>query len=51
MDYNEDLYGRKIKVSFIQRLRGEKKFSGIEELSAQISKDVLQAKEIVTPLI
>jgi riboflavin kinase/FMN adenylyltransferase len=51
MDFNEDLYGRKIKVSFIQRLRGEKKFSGIEELSAQISKDVLQAKEIVTPLI
>jgi riboflavin kinase/FMN adenylyltransferase len=51
IDFREDLYGRKIKVNFIQRLRGEKKFSGIEELSQQISKDVLQAQEIVSSII
>jgi riboflavin kinase/FMN adenylyltransferase len=51
LDFKEDLYGRKIKVNFIQRLRGEKKFSGIDELSQQISKDVLQAKELVSSII
>lgn len=51
IDFKEDLYGRKIKVNFIQRLRGEKKFSGIEELSQQISKDVMNAKEILSELV
>jgi riboflavin kinase/FMN adenylyltransferase len=43
-DYSGENYGERIKVSFIERLRAEKKFSGIEELKAQIEKDIQIAK-------
>lgn len=49
-DFSADIYGKKIKVDFIERLREEKKFSGLEELSSQIKKDVEKAKEILSKL-
>ncbi len=36
MDFDEDIYGREIQVSFYQFLRGEKKFSDVESLVAQV---------------
>jgi riboflavin kinase/FMN adenylyltransferase len=39
IDFDDDLYGRTIRVRLLHRLRGEKKFSGIDELRAQISRD------------
>lgn len=42
-DFKDDIYGETIKVNFIQRIRDEKRFSGIEELSAQISRDIESA--------
>ncbi len=47
-DFDQDIYGKPIKVNLLRFLRGEEKFSGIKELSAQIAKDVIQAKEILT---
>lgn len=47
-DFDQDIYGKPIKVNLLRFLRGEKKFSGIKELSAQIAKDVIQAKGILT---
>ncbi len=47
MDFSGDIYGKIIQVRFIQRLRDEKTFSGPEELSAQISKDVERAREVL----
>jgi riboflavin kinase / FMN adenylyltransferase len=47
LDFEDDLYDTVIRVNFIQRLRAEKKFSGIEELSDQINQDILQAREIL----
>lgn len=38
--FQGDLYGAPFEVGFLHRLRGEKKFSGIEALQAQIAKDV-----------
>jgi riboflavin kinase/FMN adenylyltransferase len=38
-DFNEDLYGKSIQVFFLDRLRDEKKFSGIEALINQIRLD------------
>ena len=35
-----DLYGREIQVQFVARLRDEKKFASVEELTAQIARDV-----------
>ena len=39
LDYNNDLYGENIRVSFSKRLRGEIKFDSIGELKKQINKD------------
>ncbi len=46
LDFDGDLYGETVEVSFSQRLRPEKKFSGVEELKAQISADVQRARHI-----
>jgi riboflavin kinase/FMN adenylyltransferase len=42
-DFNEDLYGRELRVSVIQYLRGEEKFAGLDALKAQLAKDREQA--------
>jgi riboflavin kinase/FMN adenylyltransferase len=42
-DYDDDLYGDSIRVRFLHRIRDERKFSGIDELKAQIEKDTLRA--------
>jgi riboflavin kinase/FMN adenylyltransferase len=47
-DFNEDLYGKKIRVFVKAFLRGEQKFSGIDELKSQLEKDKLAAKRIIT---
>ena len=46
-DFNQDIYGKPIKVNLLKFLRSEKKFSGVEELTKQIQKDVLLAKKIL----
>jgi riboflavin kinase/FMN adenylyltransferase len=46
MDFDDDLYGRVVDVGFIRRLRGEKKFSGVDDLKAQIQRDVEEARLI-----
>src|SRR6266851_828558 len=47
-DFDRDLYGRKIKLEMVERIRAEKKFSSAVELSRQIALDVQRAKEILT---
>lgn len=44
LDADCDLYGESLEVAFVERLREEKKFGGIEELKAQIAKDVEAAR-------
>ena len=43
-DNGIDLYGREIKVSFFKKIRDEKRFSSLDELSAAIALDVETAK-------
>ena len=43
-NFSGDLYGRSVTVSFEHFLRGQRKFSGLEELKAQLSHDMAQAK-------
>ncbi|MCX7746895.1 MAG: bifunctional riboflavin kinase/FAD synthetase [Clostridia bacterium] len=45
LDFEGDIYGKKIEVFFISKIRGEKKFDGKDELVKQIRKDVKKAKE------
>ena len=46
LDFNANIYGERIRVNFIQRIRDEKKFSAISELIEQIKKDISAAREI-----
>lgn len=41
--FDEDLYGRRLGVRFIRRIRDEKKFNTIKELKQQIARDVSEA--------
>jgi riboflavin kinase/FMN adenylyltransferase len=47
LDFDKDIYGHEIRVNFIQLIRDEIKFSSVSELSDQIGKDVLKAREIL----
>ena len=40
--FSGDLYGKRLKLTFIRKLRDEKKFSSLEELKAQIARDVAE---------
>ncbi|MBW2490188.1 MAG: riboflavin kinase, partial [Deltaproteobacteria bacterium] len=48
LDFNENIYGQKIRVNFVRRIRDEKKFSNIAELSDQIKKDIVKARKILS---
>ncbi|UCD89138.1 MAG: bifunctional riboflavin kinase/FAD synthetase [Desulfobacterales bacterium] len=48
LDFNENIYGKKIRVNFVQRIRDEIKFSNISALSDQIKKDIVKAREILS---
>jgi riboflavin kinase / FMN adenylyltransferase len=46
IDYDGDLYGQNLRVAFVSRLRGERRFPSVEELIAQMNRDVAEAREI-----
>jgi riboflavin kinase / FMN adenylyltransferase len=48
LDFNKDLYGLNIALDFFERLRGEQKFAGVQELVAQIKSDVETTRGIVS---
>ncbi len=46
-DFRENIYDKKIRVNFIQRIRDEQKFSNIPDLINQINQDIATAREIL----
>ncbi|MEO6026843.1 MAG: bifunctional riboflavin kinase/FAD synthetase [Candidatus Binatia bacterium] len=46
-DFDADIYGVRVDVAFIERLRGEEKFSSVEALVAQIQRDADQARALL----
>jgi riboflavin kinase/FMN adenylyltransferase len=46
-DFNEDLYGREMRVFVNKYLRGEEKFSGLDALKAQLGRDRQQAIDVL----
>lgn len=47
LDFHQTIYGETLVVHFVQRLRGELRFAGAPELSAQLAKDVALARTIL----
>jgi riboflavin kinase/FMN adenylyltransferase len=45
LDFADDIYGEILRVEFLHRLRGERKFDGIAALVAQITNDVAAARK------
>ena len=45
-NFNEDLYGKKLRIDILEKIRDEKKFSNIEDLKTQIEKDVKKCLEL-----
>jgi len=44
-EFSKQIYGKHLRVEFLQKLREEKKFSDVETLTRQITMDVEQAKK------
>ena len=47
IDWSGDLYGARIRVEFLRRLRGERRFESVDALVEQMGRDVDAAREIV----
>lgn len=47
LDANLDLYGRRVAVAFVERLRDERHFDGVEELVEAIRGDILAARRVL----
>jgi riboflavin kinase / FMN adenylyltransferase len=51
LDFDGDLYGQTLRVAFIERLRGEKSFDSVDDLVAQMHRDVEQTREITSATV
>lgn len=47
LDFDRSIYEYELRAHFVQRLRGEKKFSGLDELKARIAEDIHLARQIL----
>ena len=47
LDFSGDLYGETLGLSFVRRLRGEQRFSGIDAVVQQIEADVTSARRVL----
>ena len=48
LDFSDNIYGKKIRVNFVKRIRDEKKFSSISDLIDQIKLDIVAGREILS---
>ena len=47
LNYDQDIYGKQVRIDIIQRLRDEKRFDNVEDLKKQIAEDVKLGAEIL----
>jgi riboflavin kinase/FMN adenylyltransferase len=46
-DFNAEIYGRRVRVDFLHKLRDEEKYPDLDSLVAQIRRDVDNAKQFL----
>ncbi len=46
VDFDGDLYGARLRLHLLARLRGEQRFASLDELKAQIARDVARARAL-----
>jgi riboflavin kinase / FMN adenylyltransferase len=46
IDFEGDLYGKTLRIAFVARLRGERRFPGVDDLIDQMHRDVEEAREL-----
>jgi riboflavin kinase / FMN adenylyltransferase len=44
--FEGDIYGETLRIAFLERLRGERRFDSVDDLVAQMNRDVEEAKRI-----
>ena len=44
LDFDGDLYGQPLRIEFLKRLRGERRFATIDALVEQMARDVHEAR-------
>jgi riboflavin kinase/FMN adenylyltransferase len=45
LDFDEDIYGQEMRIDLLKRLRGEERFESVEELVAQMHRDIDDTRE------
>jgi riboflavin kinase/FMN adenylyltransferase len=48
IDFEGDLYGQTLRIAFVERMRGEKRFESVDELVVQMNRDVEAARAIAS---
>jgi riboflavin kinase / FMN adenylyltransferase len=48
LDFSGDLYGARLRVAFIARLREQRRYAKVEDLVAEINRDIARTREICT---
>src|SRR3954468_4625975 len=51
LDFDGDLYGQTLRVAFLERMRGEKRFDSVDDLVAQMRLDVAEARAIASATV
>jgi riboflavin kinase / FMN adenylyltransferase len=46
IDFEGDLYGQTLRIAFVERMRGERRFESVDELVEQMNRDVEEARAI-----
>jgi riboflavin kinase/FMN adenylyltransferase len=47
IDFDGDLYGNRLRLEFLERLRGERRFDTPQDLVAQMHRDVERTREVI----
>jgi riboflavin kinase/FMN adenylyltransferase len=51
IDFEGDLYGQTLRIAFLERMRGEKRFDSVDDLVAQMRRDVEEARQIASATV